>query len=135
MYLLDTCVIAELRKKRPDAGVLGWILKQQDEQLYVSVVTLGEIERSIEKQRKPEPDFAAELATWLENLTRLYADRLLPVSPGIARRGGRLAAQVGRDGVDLVIAATAQALGLTLVTRNIEQFEPLGVPLINPFKR
>ena len=107
MFLLDTVIVSEIRKKKPDAGVLRWLSKQKDDQLFLSVVTLGEIERGIEKRRKADPGVADELAAWLKSLTRLYADRVLPVTPGIARRWGRLSAQLGHEGADLLIAATA----------------------------
>ena len=134
MFLLDTVIISEVRKKKPDAGVLRWISKCSDEQLYLSVVTLGEIERGIEKQRKADPGFADDLTAWLESLERLYADRILPITPAIARRWGRLSAQLGHDGADLLIGATALAHDLTVVTRNTTHFEPTGVRLVNPFK-
>ncbi len=135
MFLLDTVIVSELRKKRPDAGVVRWISKQQDDLLYLSVVTLGEIERGIEKRRKVDTGFADELAAWLESLMRFYADRILPVTPSVARRWGRLSAQLGHDGADLLIAASALTHGLTVVTRNAGHFEPTGVSLINPFSR
>ena len=135
MFLLDTVIVSELRKKKPDVGVVRWISKQQEDQLHLSVVTLGEIERGIEKRRKVDPAFADALAAWLESLTRLYADRILPVTPGVARRWGRLSAQLGHEGADLLIAATALTYGLTVVTRNTGHFEPTGVSLINPFSR
>ena len=134
MFLLDTVIISEIRKKKPDAGVLRWMSTQQDDQLYLSVVTLGEIERGIEKRRKAEPKFADELAAWIESLMRLYADRILPVTPVIARRWGRLSAQLGHDSADLLIAATALSLGLAVATRNTAHFEPAGVSVINPFR-
>ncbi len=135
MFLLDTVIVSELRKTKPDAGVVRWTSKQQDDQLFLSVVTLGEIERGIEKRRKGDPEFADALLAWLEDMTRLYADRILPVTPGIARRWGRLSAQLGHDGGDLLIAATALTHGLTVVTRNTSHFEPTGVDVINPFRR
>ena len=135
MFLLDTVVISELRKARPDPGAVRWISKQQDDQLFLSVVTLGEIERGIEKRRKGDPEFADTLVAWLENLTRLYADRLLPVTPAIARRWGRLSARLNHDGADLLIAATALVHGLTVVTRNTGHFDPTGVAVINLFSR
>ena len=133
MFLLDTVIVSELRKRQVDKGVLGWVSVQQESQLYLSVVTLGEIERGIEKRRKADPEFADELAVWLENLVRLYADRILPVTPSVARRWGRLSAQIGHESADLLIAATALSHGLTVVTRNTAHFAPTGVGLINPF--
>ena len=134
MFLLDTVIVSEIRKKKPDAGVLRWLSKQKDDQLFLSVVTLGEIERGIEKRRKADPGFADELAAWLESLMRLYADRVLPVTPGIARRWGRLSAKLGHDGADLLIAATALSHDLAVATRNTAHFAPAGVTVINPFK-
>lgn len=135
MYLLDTVVISELRKARPDGGVVRWIAARQDAQLFLSVVTVGEIEKGIEKQRKTAPEFAAELAVWLDELVQLYADRILPITPAIARGWGRLAARLGHDGADLLIAATAQVHGLTVVTRNTSDFAPTGVKVLNPFSK
>ncbi len=135
MFLLDTVIVSELRKKRPNVGVVRWISKQLADQLHLSVVTLGEIERGIEKRRKRDPEFAEALSAWLESLTRLYADRILPVTPSVARRWGRLLAQLGHEGADLLIAATALTYGLTVVTRNASEFEPTGVNLINPYSR
>jgi hypothetical protein len=135
MFLLDTVIISELRKKQPDLGVVGWVSTQQEDRLHLSVVTLGEIERGIEKRRKGDPAFADALTSWLGSLTHLYADRILPVTPSVARRWGRLSAQLGHEGADLLIAATAMTYGLTVVTRNTAHFQPAGVSLINPFSR
>lgn len=133
MFLLDTVIISELRKKRPHTGVLHWIKAQPDHVLFLSVITLGEIERGIESKRESDPVFADELGRWLESLTRLYADRLLPVTPAIARRWGSLTARLGHEGADLMIAATALLNNLTVVTRNTDDFKPAGVRVINPF--
>jgi predicted nucleic acid-binding protein len=133
MFLLDTVIVSELRKRQADKGVLGWVSVQQESQLFLSVVTLGEIEWGIEKRRKADPVFADELAAWLESLVHLYADRILPVTPSVARRWGRLSAQIGHESADLLIAATALSHGLTVVTRNTAHFAPTGVGLINPF--
>lgn len=133
MFLLDTVVISELRKRQADAGVVRWVSRQEGDQLYLSVVTLGEIERGIARRRKGDPKFADELEMWLEGLTRLYSERILPVTPGIARRWGRLSAQLGHEGADILIAATALTHGLTVVTRNTSHFAPTGVRLLNPF--
>jgi toxin FitB len=135
MFLLDTVIVSELRKKKPNAGVVRWVSKQQDDQLHLSVITLGEIERGIEKRRNADAEFANALSSWLERLIHFYADRILPVTPNIARRWGFLSAQLGHEGADLLIAATALSSGLTVVTRNTSDFEPTGVKLINPFSR
>lgn len=133
MFLLDTVIVSELRKKTPNARVVKWISSQHEDRLHLSVITLGEIERGIEKRRKEDPSFADALEAWLESLTRLYADRILPVSATIARRWGRLSVQLGHDGADVLIAATALTHGLTVVTRNVSHFKPTGVSVINPF--
>ena len=131
MILLDTMVLSELRKRRPSAKVVAWMRGQPDAEVFISVVSVGEIERGIAKAR--DSAFATELARWLEDLLRFYSDRILPVTPVIARRWGRLSAQLGHDGADLLIAATAAAHGLTVATRNVRHFKPAGVPVLNPF--
>lgn len=133
MFLLDTLIVSELRKKTPNARVVKWISRQHEDGLYLSVITLGEIERGIEKRRKEDPLFADAMAAWLESLTRLYADRILPVSASIARRWGRLSVQLGHDGADVLIAATALTHRLTVITRNTSHFGSAGVNVINPF--
>jgi toxin FitB len=133
MILLDTVVLSELRKSRPSSKVIQWIEQHQDNDFFISVVSLGEIEQGIEKKRKSEPEFAQELTQWLESLQRLYADRILPITPNIARKWGQLSAQLGHDGADLLIASTALVHGLTVATRNTRHFEKTKVTLINPF--
>ena len=133
MFLLDTVIVSELRKKSPNPKVVRWISNQRDEGLHLSVITLSEIERGIEKRRPDDPVFADALAAWLESLTRLYADRILPVTANIARRWGRLSVQLGHDSADVLIAATALTHGLTVITRNVSHFQPTGVSVINPF--
>lgn len=133
MFLLDTVIVSELRKKTPDTGVTQWVSRQQEDSLFLSVITLGEIERGIEKKRKSEPVFADRLATWLEGLTSFYAERIIVVTPAVARGWGRLSVRLGHDGADVLIAATALTYGLTVVTRNTSHFEPAGVAVFNPF--
>lgn len=133
MFLLDTVILSELRKRERNPGLVHWIGEQRASDLYLSVVSVGEIERGIGRQREVNPDFAATLADWLDRLLHLYADRLLAVDLGVARRWGRLSAALGNDGADLLLAATAQEHGLTVVTRNVRHFQPTGVPVFNPF--
>lgn len=133
-FLLDTVLLSELRKAKPSRHVARWIQAQKPETLFISVVSIGEIERGIERARKSDAAFAGELELWLEALLRLYDDQVLPVSANAARLWGRLSAKLGHDGVDLLIAATALMHGLTVATRNVKHFAPAGVAVINPFE-
>ena len=133
MYLLDTDVISELRRRRRNRNVVAWISNVSAADLFLSVVTIGEIELGIARQRVRNPSFAKDLADWLEVTLRAYEERILPLTVGIARRWGRLAAQVGNKQLDLAIAATALEHGLTVVTRNVSDFEPTGVTVLDPF--
>jgi toxin FitB len=133
MYLLDTDVISELRRRRRNRSVVAWISNVSAADLFLSVVTIGEIELGIARQRVRNPSFAKDLADWLEVTLRAYEERILPLTVGIARRWGRLAAQLGNKQLDLAIAATALEHGLTVVTRNVSDFEPTGVTVLDPF--
>jgi predicted nucleic acid-binding protein len=135
VYLLDTDVLSELRKPKRDPGVAKWFDAVPDSELHVSMITLVEIERGIERQRKPNPAFAKDLEEWLERTLRGFDERILPLTINIARRWGRLAAQIGNKELDIAIAATALEHGLMVVTGNTSHFEPTGVPLKNPFHR
>ncbi len=132
-FLLDTVLLSELRKAKPSRKVVRWMQTQKSETLFISVVSVGEIERGIEMARKSDAAFAAELELWIEALLRLYDDQVLPVSADAARLWGRLSAKLGHDGADLLIAATALTHGLTVVTRNVKHFAPTGIAVINPF--
>ena len=133
MYLLDTDVISELRRRRRNRNVVAWISNVSAADLFLSVMTIGEIELGIARQRVRNPSFAKDLADWLEVTLRAYEERILPLTVGIARRWGRLAAQLGNNQLDLAIAATALEHGLTVVTRNVSDFEPTGVTVLDPF--
>lgn len=135
MYLLDTMVLSELRKKPERRSLLvdSWLASVSPNDLFISVVSIGEIERGIERQRTADPAFAAALAEWLEVVLRNYGERILPLTANIARRWGQLSAQIGNKGLDLAIAATALEHGLTLVTRNVSDFASTGVTLVDPF--
>jgi predicted nucleic acid-binding protein len=134
MFLLDTDVLSELRRSRRNPNVIAWLGTVAPEDLFLSVVTIGEIELGIERQRSINPKFAHELSDWLEVTLRLYGERLLPLTVSIARRWGRLAARLGNKQLDLAIAATALEHGLTVATRNESDFEPTGASVFNPFK-
>ncbi|MFN0024779.1 MAG: type II toxin-antitoxin system VapC family toxin [Parvularculaceae bacterium] len=133
MFLIDTDVLSGLSKRRRDPHVEAWLARQRTSTLFLSVVTIGEIERGIALQRRRNPGFAAALAQWLDQLLAAYGDRVLPFDLSAARRWGGLSAILGHDGADLQIAATALEHGLTVVTRNGADFEPAGVPVFDPF--
>jgi toxin FitB len=134
MYLLDTMVLSELRRWRPDPSLVDWLEHVRPTDVYLSVVTIGEVEKGIAKQQRRDPAFAERLAAWLDGVLRYYAARILAVDVNVARRWGRLADAHGHAGADLLIAATAIEHGLAVVTRNVRDFERTGVPLINPFR-
>ena len=133
MILLDTMVLSELRKARPNARVVSYLKSQAPDAVFVSAMTIGEIEAGIEKQRGAAPEFAAELAQWLALMELQFADAILPVTPAIAKLWGRLCVQTGNKGIDNLIAATALCHNLTVVSRNVTDFEPTGVRVLNPF--
>jgi predicted nucleic acid-binding protein len=134
MYLLDTVVLSELRKWRRDPSLVNWLEHVRPTDVYLSVVTIGEVEKGIAKQQRRDPAFAERLAGWLDGVLRYYARRILAIDLSIARRWGRLADAHGRGGADLLIAATAIEHGLAVVTRNVRHFEGTGVSLVNPFR-
>ena len=135
MFLLDTDVLSGLRRPERDANLEAWVRRQRTADLYLSVITIGEIERGIGLQRTGNPAFADALAAWLDIVLGLYGDRVLPFDLPAARRWGLLSATLGNTTPDLMIAATALEHGLTVATRNISDFEPTGVTLVNPFHR
>jgi hypothetical protein len=133
MYLLDTNVISAARRPDRAPQVAAWLRGKPETELFLSVVTLGEIERGIRRQEVVNPAFAADLRAWLDRTLRVFGDRLLPFGPEAARIWGRLSQDIGHDGADLLIAATALHHGATVVTGNTADFDQTGVALENPF--
>ncbi|MBC7705435.1 MAG: type II toxin-antitoxin system VapC family toxin [Rhodoferax sp.] len=133
MILLDTVVLSELRKSRPNAGVLAYLQAQPADAVFISALTVGEMEAGIERQRSANPAFAADLAQWLAQMELQFAAFILPVTPAIAKLWGRLCVQTGNTGIDNLIAATALSHNLTMVTRNARHFAHTGVRVVNPF--
>ena len=132
MFLLDTDVLSALRRRDRNPEIVRWVEAQRTSDLYMSVVTVGEIERGVTQQQQRNPSFSRELALWLDRVLAWYSDRILSVDSATARRWGQLSATLGHDGADLLIAATALEHGLTVVTRNVRHFEPTGVPTLDP---
>ena len=133
MYLIDTNVLSALRRPDRAPKVGDWLRSHPEEQLFLSVITIGEIERGIALQETRDPNFARDLRRWIDRTTLLFADLLLPFSAEEARVWGRLSARIGHYGADLQIAATAIVHGAIVVTRNVSDFEPTGVETENPF--
>lgn len=132
MFLIDTDLLSALRRRERNPGIVQWVSKQRTTDLFLSVVSVGEIERGIARQHGRDPGFARALATWLDSVLRVYGERILAVEISAARRWGRLSGVLGHDSADLLIAATALEHGLTVVTRNVHHFEPAGVPVLDP---
>lgn len=133
MYLLDTNVISELRKPRPHGGVLAWLNAVDDKDLYLSAVTVGEIQAGIELTREQDATKAAEIEAWLEMVAASY--NVLPMDAATFRVWARLMHRRSDTLIeDAMIAATASVHGLSVITRNVADFKPFGVPVLNPFK-
>lgn len=133
MYLLDTKVISALRRPDRAPGVVTWLRSRPEDQLFLSVITLGEIERGIARQEQVNPAFAQDLTEWLHRTVTLFADRILAFGSAEARIWGRLSARIGHDGADLMIAATALEHGAVVVTGNVADFAPSGCLIEDPF--
>ncbi len=134
MYLLDTNLVSELRCPRPHAAVLDWVAGVPAEQLFVSAVTVGEIQAGIEITREQDAAKAEELEAWLDKVLASYG--VLPMDAPAFREWARL--MHGRSDTiseDAMIAATAIVHRLTVATRNVSDFLQLGVDLQNPFVR
>lgn len=128
-------MISALRRPERAPEVVAWLRARRDEELFLSAITIGEIARGVALQERLDTAFARDLSTWLAATLDLFADRLLPFTPEAARLWGRLSAELGHDGADLQIAATAIERGLVVVTGNVRDFAPTGVAVENPFAR
>lgn len=134
-YLIDTNVLSELRRKQPDPNVAAWMQVRPRPSLFLSVLTLGEIRKGLERVEDAKRKQA--LLDWLEvELPHYFVGRLLDIDAATADRWGRLMAQAGRPlpAIDGLLAATALQHDLTLVTRNSKDFVDVGVRLINPWE-
>ena len=133
-HLLDTNIVSELHKTRPDPRVAAWYATVPDDSLYLSVLVVGEIRQGIERLRRRDDDHARALDDWLSELTSTYAERIIPVTIEVAEEWGRLSVPDPLPGVDGLMAATARIHGWILATRNTKHIERTGVRLVNPFE-
>ena len=131
-YLLDTNVISELKRPKPNGQVVDWFATADKESLYLSVLTLGEIRKGTDKL--PDGQKKQVLSDWLEKELPLWFDsRLLIVDAGVADCWGKLQAQINRPlpAIDSLLAATALHHNLCLVTRNVSDFDYPGLTVLN----
>ena len=134
MYLLDTNIVSELRKRKPHGGVVAWLEGVANDQIYISAVTLGELQAGIELTRRQDSARAREIELWLIEVASTH--QVLPMDGEAFREWARLMHRRPRQILeDAMLAATARLHGLTLVTRNTRDFQGRGVPLLNPFAR
>ena len=134
-YLLDTNIISEIRKgPRCHPNVAAWYSNLEEESLYLSVLVLGEVRKGIEGLRGRDAWKANELDLWLEQLQTSFQSQILPVDIAISQEWGRFSSLHTVPIVDGLLAATATAHGLVLVTRNTRDFADFGIQLINPFE-
>lgn len=137
-YLLDTCVVSELVSKQPNQKVVAWVDSLESEQVYLSAITIGEITKGIEKL--PESERKRDLKVWLDHeLLPRFQGRILPLGTDVLIQWGTLLAQLEADGnpmsaIDSLIAATVLTYGITLITRNVADFEATGVKMFNPWE-
>jgi predicted nucleic acid-binding protein len=134
-YLLDTNIISEIRKgPRCHPNVAAWYSNLEEESLYLSILVLGEIRKGIEGLRGRDAGKANVLDLWLEQLQISFQSQILPMDIAISKEWGRLSSLHKVPVIDGLLAATAKAHGLVLVTRNTQDFADLGIQLINPFE-
>lgn len=133
-YLLDSNIVSELRKReRADVGVRQWLAGVDDAELFLSVLTVGELRRGIESIHRRDRARALALNRWFHALVTEYEERILLVDQKVAEEWGRMNAVATLPAIDSLLAATAHVHGLTFVTRNTKDVTRTGVPYLNPF--
>ena len=132
-YLLDTNVVSEIGKSRPEPGVRSWFADVSDDSLHLSVLVLGEMRHGVERLRPRDPAQASALDRWLTTVEDQFAERTFDVDAPIAHAWGRINATGLVPVVDGLLAATALVHGLVVVTRDTDPFDRVGVPYLNPW--
>lgn len=136
-YLLDTCLISELVRPRPDPAVATWVAAQPEQGLFLSVITIGELRKGI--ARLPPGNKQNRLASWIDGELKLrFSGRLLPIDEDVAERWGLLTATASAKGLavpvlDGLIAATALVHGMTVVSRDLAHLQPTGALVFSPW--
>jgi predicted nucleic acid-binding protein len=135
MFLIDTNIISELKKPTPNAGLLKWFDEVSPKDLYLSVITLGEIRKGIEMKKRKDSNFKSEAyEEWLNHLIHVYKDRIIQIDKEVVNLWGIfMSISVSVPAIDGLIAASAKEHDLTLVTRNTKDFKHFPVNLYNPF--
>ncbi|MER5442943.1 type II toxin-antitoxin system VapC family toxin [Streptomyces sp. NPDC002790] len=134
-YLLDTNTVSELRRPRPSPQAIAWYEAQRSDDLFTSVVAVGEMRRGVELMRRRDLAQAEALDVWLSGVLRGFGERVLPVTGEIAEVWGRFQGERGPLAVaDCYLAATARVHGMTLATRNVKDMARTGVDIVNPFE-
>ena len=132
-YLLDTNVVSEVRKHKPHGAGVAWLAGLRDDQVFLSAVTMGELQAGIELTRRQNPEKAREIELWVDQLEASY--QILPMDTVSFREwGGLVHGKSDHLIEDGMIAATARTNGLIVATRNEDDFNQLNVPVVNPFK-
>jgi toxin FitB len=134
-FLLDTNVISEVRKSRPTGEVLHFLRNTDASMLFISVLTLGELRRGAAIKKRTDAELARRLTEWIDGIESSFADRILAVNAAIARIWGELSADRSRPMVDTLLAATAIAHDLVLVTRNVDDMRDIQVEVLNPWQK
>jgi predicted nucleic acid-binding protein len=133
-FLLDTNVVSELRKgARADAGVQAWFDEHATDQLWLSVLVVGELRRGVELLRRRDKRAGTRLSDWLATITTEYGDRIIPITTDVCERWAMLNVPDPLPVIDGLLAATALERDLVLVTRNTADVERTGVAVVNPF--
>lgn len=131
--MLATNVVSEFRKRRPNPGLLRWIDSVRSDELFLSVLTIGELRLVIEQRRRKDPAAAEVLESWLGGLTAAYGERIVGIDEAASDRWGRMNVPDRVPTIDGLLAATALSRSWTLVTRNVDDVKRSGVRLLNPF--
>ncbi len=132
-YLLDTNILSETRRKKPEPGVIQFLSEAESSALYVSVLTLGELRKGVALKQRSDRAAARLLSEWVDGLEYSFADRVVGIDATTARVWGELSAERPRPVIDTLLAATAIVHRLTLVTRNTADIEGIAVKVLDPW--